>query len=236
MCGSACVFERNEKKFLVTAAREELLTPMLNDFFVPDMHGEATIYSLYFDTPDFRLIRQSLERPVYKEKMRLRSYGMPDDDTEVFLELKKKYKGRVYKRRIEFSYSQIKDFLLHGGKIPGDSQITREIEYFMHFYGNIAPRVLVCYDRSAYFAKEDSNIRITFDKQIRYRFTDVLPDKGDSGELLLPKDMSVMEIKFYHSVPQYVSDALTSLGIFPHSFSKYGAAYNTELLRRHSNA
>ena len=93
-------FERRELKYRITDAQRAALEAAFDARMVPDEHGESTICNIYYDTADYRLIRASLEKPAYKEKLRLRSYGVTEPGGEVFLELKKKYKGIVYKRRI----------------------------------------------------------------------------------------------------------------------------------------
>ncbi len=127
------VFERTEKKYILTLSQRRRLLEMVNNYIKPDEYGESTVCSLYFDTPDSRLIRQSMEKPVYKEKLRLRSYSTPKAGSNVFLELKKKYNGVVYKRRKTLEYTVAKSYI-ENGVLPDDSQIMREIDWTMHYY------------------------------------------------------------------------------------------------------
>lgn len=148
------VFERYEKKYVITGAQKEKLLSAINGRLVPDEFGESTVCNLYFDTPDYRLIRASMERPVYKEKLRLRSYGIPDENSNVFVELKKKYKGVVYKRRINMTYGEAVDFLCRRNFPRADTQVYGEIAYFMGFYRSLRPTVSIFCDRTAYFSSD----------------------------------------------------------------------------------
>ena len=121
------IFKRHELKYLVSAEQREFIESEFARYMIPDEHGESTICNIYYDTPDFRLIRRSLEKPVYKEKLRLRSYGTASKDEKVFLELKKKYKGIVYKRRISLNCDEAQDALKNGERLPENSQIAKEI-------------------------------------------------------------------------------------------------------------
>ena len=143
-------FMRYEKKYLITAAEKDELLAEIGEFLIPDTHGRSTICSLYLDTDDFLLIRNSIDAKVYKEKLRLRSYGTPSRDDKVFLEIKKKYKGVVYKRRISLTLEQAENYINNGIR-PEESQIMREIDYAMRLYKHPVPRMLIAYDRDAYY-------------------------------------------------------------------------------------
>ena len=146
------VFERTEKKYILTLAQRRELLKRIAEHIKPDEYGESTVCSLYFDTDDYRLIRRSMEKPVYKEKLRLRSYSTPKRDSNVFLELKKKYNGVVYKRRKTMKLGEAKDYLKYG-VMPDDSQIMRELDWAMKYYKTIAPRVFIAYDRTAFYSR-----------------------------------------------------------------------------------
>ena len=139
-------FKRYEKKYLVTQQQYNALAKVFAARMVPDRFAESTISNIYYDTPDFRLIRRSLDRPAYKEKLRLRTYRTPGADTEAFVEIKKKYDHIVYKRRIAMTYGEAQAYL-DGGAAPEQSQISREIDWFLHFYKGIQPAMCICYDR-----------------------------------------------------------------------------------------
>lgn len=219
------IFERVEKKYLLDEYQYTELQKVLKGRFQIDNYGKTTINNIYYDTPDDLLIRRSLEKPVYKEKLRVRSYGRADEDTKVFIELKKKYKGVVYKRRTSMKLKDSDSFLSCETK-PGKSpQIENEIQYFMNFYEGIAPAMYIGYDRIAMFGLENKDLRITFDTNIRYRQTDLRLDKGSYGEQLLEPGQTLMEIKIPGVMPLWLSKELTRLRIFPTSFSKYGKAY-----------
>jgi hypothetical protein len=218
------VFKRYEKKYWVTPEQQKQLTRALERHMAPDQYGEYPISSLYYDTADYRLIRTSLEKPVYKEKFRVRSYGRVQCAEEsVFLELKKKFKGVVYKRRIAMEYGRALEYL--GNGIPEDSQILREITWFFSLYGGLQPKAMISYDRTALFGKEDEHLRVTFDRNIRFRDTELDLMEGDWGIPLAPDGRLLMEIKIPGTMPLWLSHALGELSIFPTSFSKYGTAY-----------
>ena len=223
-----CTFKRYEKKYLVTQQQYNALAKVFAARMVPDRFAESTISNIYYDTPDFRLIRRSLDRPAYKEKLRLRTYRTPGADTEAFVEIKKKYDHIVYKRRIAMPYGEAQAYL-DGGAAPEQSQISREIDWFLQFYQGIQPAMCICYDRLALFDKYQPELRVTFDSGIRWRMDDLDLSSGSAGEQLLPHDTCLMEIKIPGTTPLWLARALSENAIFPTHFSKYGAAYQTML-------
>ena len=225
------VFKRYEVKYMLTDAQRIRFTEMIDAYIKPDEFGESTICNIYYDTPDFRLIRRSLEKPEYKEKLRLRSYGTATPDTTVFLELKKKYDGVVYKRRIALKDRIAEDYLNGDVSLPDDSQIGKEIEYCVRFYKAIVPMCFIAYDRQAYYSKDDPGLRITFDRNIRYRIDDVTLCSEPEGRSILDEDISLMEIKAGEAMPLWLVKALTACKVKQTSFSKYGTVY-TQLLSK----
>ena len=222
------VFKRREIKFLINAEQRAMLEKAFAEHMIPDEHGESTICNVYYDTPDFRLIRTSLNKPVYKEKLRIRSYGRTTEDGKIFMELKKKYKGVVYKRRISLRQSEAAAYLAGEAPLPNSSgQIEKEIDYFVKFYGGLVPAMYLCYDRTAYFCKEDPGLRITFDKNILWRTDRARLTSHPNGRQLLKPGQSLMEIKVGASMPLWLAELLSKGGIRQVSFSKYGTAYRT---------
>lgn len=218
------VFQRYETKYLLTEEKYHLMRKMLEPHMQVDQYGLSTICNIYYDTPDFRLIRASLDKPAYKEKFRVRSYGIPKSESNVFLEIKKKYNGIVYKRREVMSHAQSLEYLQNRVK-PYDTQILREIDYFFDFYV-LNPAVFLAYDRIAMFGIEDPDLRITFDANIRSRFDELNLASGDRGELLLRGDEKyLLETKIYQAMPIWLANILSELELFPTSFSKYGRVY-----------
>lgn len=219
------IFKRYEKKYIITQSQHKELMKILNPNTVPDRYGQSDICNIYFDTPDYRIIRASIQKPPYKEKLRLRSYGTPDSSKKCFLELKKKYKGVVYKRRISSDYQNGFTYLTGGdAKLP-ESQIKSEIDYFRKIYNNPQPKMNIFYKRTALFDRNDSNIRFTFDTDILYRDCNLDLRNGIYGERILPDELTILEIKTVGAVPLWVARALDELKIYPTSFSKYGTAY-----------
>lgn len=224
------VFKRYEKKYMLNQLQYEALRKKLEPYMVMDEYGRHTICNLYLDTWDYALIRQSIEKPVYKEKLRLRSYGIPKATDKVFLEIKKKYDGIVYKRRISMPLQESMDYLCHGRHPRKESQIQKEIEYFLRFY-KPEPKVFIGYDRIALFGRFDAEQRITFDSNIRFRTTCLDLSMGDWGTPLLPENTYLMEIKIIDAMPVWLSEMLSDLEIYPASFSKYGNCYKKYLIQ-----
>lgn len=219
------VFRRRELKFLVTREQRAALQRLLEEKMVPDKYGRSTICNLYYDTPDYRLIRHSLEKPVYKEKLRLRSYGRIGPGVDVFLEMKKKYKGIVYKRRVKVSQEEAMAFMERRAPLPKDSQIARELVYFRDYYKTLEPRVYLSYEREAWYDPVDSGFRMTLDRNIRYRTTDFDLRSDYDGQALLPPDMSLLEVKASGGIPMWLTEHLSQQKLHKQSFSKYGTAY-----------
>lgn len=224
-------FKRYEKKYMLTADQfTRMLSGMKNDMCA-DEFGRYTICNIYYDTDDFQLIRASLEKPVYKEKLRMRSYGVPNDRDEVFVELKKKYDSVVYKRRTVMRAADAVSYI-HDGAVPErEDQICREIDWFMHSY-HPTPKVYIAYDRTAFAGLENSDLRITFDTNLRWRDRALDLRAGDYGEALLPPDQILMEIKIPGTTPVWLAHLLSEVGAFHISFSKYGVWYARNVLGR----
>ncbi len=230
------VFNRYEHKYLMDKATYEKVLAIMDIHMTLDKHNKDhkpyTIANVYYDTPDDYLIRKSLSKPVYKEKLRLRAYGVPDRDTKVFLEIKKKYNGLVNKRRTVLKLSEAQD-LLKTGKIADvkeymNGQVLNEIEYFLSHY-NLLPKVYLAYDRIAYFEHDNPDLRISFDMNIRSRRYNVALEKGDYGEDLLDRNTYLMEIKTSRAKPLWLTNMLTELGIKRQSFSKYGTEFKNAI-------
>ena len=217
------IFKRIEKKYRINQSEKDNLLSEISERLIPDVHGKSRIFSFYLDTPDFRLIRASIEATTYKEKLRLRCYGTPNDDSKVFFEIKKKFKGVVFKRRVSMSLTEANDYISNG-ILPFDSQIMREIDYAMHFYNHPTPSTLITYDREAYYVKNAPHIRITFDSNIRYQADDCFYET-ENGRQILSDGEYILEIKTDGAMPKWLSNALDKCEIRPSSFSKYGTAY-----------
>lgn len=224
------VFKRVEYKYLIDENQYNDLLDEIRLHLKSDKHGMTTIQSLYFDTDNRLLIRRSIEKPKYKEKIRLRSYGLADDDKKVFLELKKKANGVVYKRRISTKERDAFSFIL-SGKLPDSSQITKEIDYFIKMYSSLEPSMLVLYDRTA-FVDPNSNLRITFDRNVRYRTERLNLHSDLDGELILKNGEILMEVKSDYAIPLWFVKKLSQNRVYKRSFSKYGEAYCKELIKK----
>lgn len=227
-------FKRGEKKFYLNQTQYNKLRDALIGKMEVDCYGKHTILNVYCDNDYSESVIKSISKPVYKEKLRLRSYGIPTDDSTAFLEIKKKFKGVVYKRRIAVKYKDAWDYLLLNSKLSNDSQQAREIDY-LKTRMNLKPCVFVGYDRIAMYGIEDKELRITFDTNIRYRGEDIDLRLGDSGKLLVGRGNYVMEIKCAGSLPLWLTDILAKEKIYPTSFSKVGNAF-IQTMERNENS
>ncbi len=223
------VFQRYEKKYMLTAEQHKAFIEKASHRLLPDRYGLHTICNIYFDTDSYSLIRKSIEKPVYKEKLRLRSYGIPTSDSPVFLEIKKKFDGIVYKRRVEMTLDEAYRYI-NSRKAEEKSQILNEIDYFMDFHKPV-PKVYLAYDRVAMFDCENPCVRITFDTNIRWRDNEIGLENGAWGENMLGNDKYIMEIKIPDAMPLWLCDILDELKIYPVSYSKYGTCYSEYLAK-----
>lgn len=255
------VFKRYELKYILDSAQYAAIKAEIEKRLSPDEFGRNTVQSLYYDTPDNRLIRASIEKPAFKEKLRVRCYNLNDDDKNVYVEMKRKYDGVVYKRRIACKEGEVAALIKGekqaggkngvksgaqtdkpqiGGRTPTDkpqagggtqtSQIGKELDYFTRFYGNLVPKILILCEREAFCDKE-SDLRVTFDENIRYRADDLNFYSSLDGENLLPDDCVLMELKSGSAFPLWLCRILGEQNIRKQSFSKYGSAYERELLK-----
>ena len=238
------VFNRYEKKYLLTKPVYEELRRRLEPYMQVDQYGLTTICNIYYDTANHELIRRSIEQPVYKEKLRLRSYGVPTLESTAFLEIKKKYERIVNKRRVTMTLAQAYDYVERGIRPPGqrpaaEEQILREIDFFLERYP-LQRGLYLCYDRIAMFQTDNPAFRVTFDTNIRGRRTDMGLENGAYGMKLLPDDYYLMETKILDASPLWFTRILSELSIYTTSFSKYGniykmerGAFDVEALMRH---
>lgn len=227
-------FKRYEKKYLLSLQQQAALLAGMMKHMKPDKFGKSTNCNIYYDTDNWELIRKSIEKPVYKEKLRVRSYGVPKTGDDVFIEIKKKYDGVVYKRRTAMPAECAGKYLAGDtGLSPGD-QISKEIEWFQKMHG-AKPKVYIAYDRTSFAGIEDPELRITFDRNIRFREYALDLRAGDFGTPMLPKGTVLMEIKIPGTAPLWLAHLLSELKIRPTSFSKYGFYYKTYVLTKNLN-
>ncbi len=219
------VFKRYEIKYMVTEQQKGIILAAISAFMKLDKYGRTTIRNIYFDTDNFRLIRRSIEKPIYKEKLRVRSYSLTTPDSKVFVELKKKYKSVVYKRRLVLPESEVMTAFENNTPLPVQSQIGDEIEYFREYYGELKPQVFLSYEREAYYSLDNSDFRITFDDNIMYRRDDLSLCSPPRGKSILEEGLVLMEVKTSGAIPLWLTKVLTENRIFKTSFSKYGTAY-----------
>lgn len=231
------VFNRCESKFLIDKVTYENIQYRLLKYMEFDEYNKThefyTISNIYFDTKDNYLIRNSLSKPKYKEKLRLRSYGIPGEEDKVYLEIKKKVCGVVNKRRTALVLKEAYDFVTTGAKPEikdyMNKQVINEIEYILKIY-SLKPSLYLAYDRKALFSKENRDLRITFDRNIRTRRYDLKLEQGDYGESLLEDDQWLIEVKTLRTIPLWLSKLFSEYRMVSTSFSKYGEEYQRMLL------
>lgn len=232
------VFNRYENKYFLTEVMLNRALAEVEQHMVPDKFNRDrktyTISNIYFDTADDYLIRTSLSKPKYKEKLRLRTYGVPDKNDTAFLEMKKKFNGLVNKRRTVIPLQDGYKFVENGGIVSlsegMNPQVVREISCMIRRYGSLRPKVMIAYDRLAYFEKGNPDLRITFDTNIRSRRDNLRLEEGNDGAMLLPNGMWLMEIKTASAVPIWLTNLLAQEDIYKTSFSKYGYEYKNYIL------
>lgn len=226
----ANTFKRREMKFLLTADQYRLLFDEVSRYMTEDEFGLHTILNIYLDSRNDDLIRNAINKPAYREKLRLRAYGKSvTDDSQAFLEIKKKFRGISYKRRLEGNYKELFDYITNGS-IPEDhGQIFEEIDYLKGRL-SLEPRIVICYDREAFFGNEDNEFRLTFDGNIRYRRDDLDLRSGDSGESFGCAPFRIMEVKSAGSIPLWLVKILSENKIYQGSFSKYATIYQQGII------
>ena len=221
------VFRRYELKYLITAEQKQAVLKAMDPFMSIDQYGRTTIRNIYFDNDNCRLIRRSIEKPVYKEKLRIRSYRQAQPDSKVFVELKKKYDSVVYKRRFLLTEEQAMNWVSGEKHCDKKTQIGEEIDYFLDYYGSLHPVVFLSYEREAYYCRDGTDFRVTFDDRILCRQEELSLEAEVWGMPILKEGMILMEIKCSGGIPLWMVQVLSHERIYKTSYSKYGTAYQT---------
>lgn len=234
MMAYQAVFKRYEMKYMMTRRQRMAVIEAMLPYMKLDDFGHTTIRNVYFDTDNYRLVRRSIEKPVYKEKLRIRSYKQVKAQDKVFIELKKKYDDVVYKRRESLSQLETLEWLVRDTPFPKATQIGNEIDYFFEMYQTLKPKVFLSYEREAFYALDGSDFRVTFDENILARQEELLLSQEVWGEPLIDEDQVLMEIKTSGGIPLWMTHVLTQEKIYKTSFSKYGTAYEKMICGRHT--
>lgn len=221
------VFKRYELKYMLTLDQKKRVIAAMTPYMKLDKYGRTTIRNLYFDTDTYLLIRRSIEKPTYKEKLRIRSYSQATPNSMVFVELKKKFKHVVYKRRISLPNDEAMAWLSGIRHTDKHTQISNEIDYFMELYGTLHPTVFLSYEREAYYSNDGGDFRVTFDDNILCRQEDLSLQSDAYGTPILPEGKVLMEIKCSGGIPLWMTEVLSKEKIYKTFFSKYGTAYKT---------
>ncbi len=225
-------FKRHEMKYKLTFSQYNCLVDLMKQYMQIDEYKRNKITNIYYDTEDYKVIRNSLEKPKYKEKLRMRMYGDTEKNDKVFIELKKKFKGIVYKRRIILNKN---DDIFEIEKINLDNQVLKEIKYFLSLYNYIKPMIHLSYYREAYKSLEDSEFRMTFDFDIKVRNKDVTFLSSEYDKSILDDNTVILEVKTVSGLPNWFLGFLKGKDIKQTSFSKYGEAYKKYLINDFKN-
>ncbi len=228
------IFDRVEKKYLIDEKQKEGLLKIITERMQPDDYFRSEIFNIYFDTDQFDLIIQSIEQPMFKEKLRARSYGGFD---KVFFEIKTKLSGGEnnvgYKRRIKISKKDYQKIVKNGEKITKftkndaknakNTRIAEEIDYLITHFG-LKPQILIFYERESY--QGDEGLRITFDENLKYRTENLNLTKRRSDKHFFDDTKNIiMEIKAHEVLPLWLVKALSAEKVYPQQFSKVGKIY-----------
>ena len=222
-------FRRIEKKYILTREQYLFLKEAIKEKMIEDEHGKSTICNIYFDTEQYDLIRHSTTKPIFKDKVRLRSYNIPTLESNTYLEIKRKYDGVVSKRRIVMTLNQFYRYMNKEIQIE-DNQVKKELDYYFEHY-KLRPTMFLSYYRRAYYDKENRDFRLTFDSHILAREYDLELEKGNYGTHIFEKNKYIMEVKTLGAIPMWFVKLLNELTICPCGFSKYGEAYNQLILK-----
>lgn len=245
------VFKRYELKYIMTREQKARVIKAMAPYMTPDKFGKSTIRNIYFDSDDFILARHSIAKPDFKEKLRIRSYAKASENSTVFVELKRKADHLVYKRRVALpeqtamkwtqgfagKADSVSAIDCKSVKEPAQTQMNREINYFLSYYGHLRPAAFIAYDRQAYKMRDcspelnsagghDQDFRVTFDENILFRDYDLSLTSDVYGERVLDEDKVLMELKCSGGIPLWMVKVLSEEGIYKTSFSKYGTAYS----------
>ena len=225
------IFKRYEEKYLIPQELYAELQKIMSLHMESDQFGEYLVQNLYYDTENWDIIRASIERPLYKEKMRLRCYGIPDKDSRTYLELKKKYEGIVHKRRVAIPFSDLSISSAREVVASGICQISNELDFYIEANA-VSEKVYIAYHRTAFIGTENKGLRVTFDKDVRFRLDCLDYFHPDDGCVILPQDKVLMEVKTFGGMPMWLARALSENGIFPTKFSKYGVCYTDYIFKK----
>lgn len=221
------VFKRYEPKYILTSEQKERVVAAMSDHMAPEDYGRTTVRNIYYDTDSYLLVRRSIEKPTYKEKLRLRSYRQASPDGTVFVELKKKYRSVVYKRRISLPEREAADWVAGNAHCKAHTQISNEVDYFLEHYETLHPALFLSYERESYSSRDGGNLRVTFDDTVLCRQEELSLEAEVYGTPILPPDTVIMEIKCSGGIPLWMTEILSREHIRKTSFSKYGTAYKT---------
>jgi len=243
-------FERKETKYLLSPLQYLQFRALAERHLAPAEYHESDVSSLYYDTPDDLLINRSLQGGKYKEKLRVRSYGAATQSSPVFIEIKKKFKGITYKRRVNCTLAAASAFLAgmdyleaierwplkdtaaqeyaHGTM---SRQIAGELAWMRDHYEGIAPKMLVTTHRLSFVDVDDPDLRITFDSNVRWDNVSTTLEEAAGRHELFDNGERILEIKCGSAYPMWLVAALNECGIRPQSVSKYGRAYQAAAMR-----
>lgn len=229
------VFDRIEKKYLINKEQKKNLLKVIKDHMDQDGYFKSEVYNLYFDTDNYDLIIQSIDQPIFKEKLRARSYSGYD---RVFLEIKtkirKKRSNPGFKRRVMITKKDFEELITKKATLvelasrsietEDDLQIAKEVDYLINTF-DLKPKILVMYHRESY--QGEDKLRITFDEKLRYRDKNLSLSKSKSDKIYFEDGRNIiMEIKAQGVLPLWLVKAMSANKTYPEQFSKVGKIFD----------
>lgn len=231
----ATTFNRYEKKYMIKKSLKDTILKELQEHIKQDDHQTSSYYTIcniYYDTIDDEIIKRSISKPVFKEKLRLRSYLQEGQSSLLFLEIKKKVNGFVNKRRTLITQEEA-NMLIMKKVMPirkeyHNLQVLNEIYYYVRDK-ELIPKISISYDREAYFSIENPDFRLTFDDNITSRRDHVNLGRTNTDQEIL-EDYVLMELKTSTSIPLWMTQVLSKYQLYGNSFSKYGTEFYNYLI------
>jgi len=235
---------RNEKKYLVPNA----ILPNLRNRFAPFLEAdeyseseknypEYTVRSIYFDSNGKDSYFEKIEGLKNRKKIRIRGYGHQSSNTKVVLEIKRKLEDRVTKNRASVPYEQL-DNLIRTGDLEtcfGKSKSSKKEDASRFLYNikryNLMPQNQIVYDREAYHGRFDPGMRVTFDKNIRYRpapkVTQLFLDFGLKRAWI---GYFILEVKYFNGeMPTWAKSIIEEFELKHEALSKYAKCVEESL-------
>ncbi len=236
--------KRFERKYIINFQTYEMVKNYMKKYFSPDKNGDNGVYrvtSLYYDSPDFRAYREKVDGEKKRSKVRLRVYQdlkgnyLNPTNKKVLLEIKKRDNLNVFKKKSLMSQNEAKEFIkkpvLHKNIINNGVDSLTEVAYLRTLY-NIRPIVIVSYIREAFTNKFGPEVRITFDKCVKYRDANFDVQEAKCKNYSLDPRLIIMEIKYNELLPVWISKLIGKYSLILNTFGKYSVSVEKMINKR----